>query len=711
MPESESFDAFYARTVWTVTSQMHALADEDSLADHAIREAYARAYQQWYEVARYPDSEAWVLGVAKDAYQRRRSEAGDLRDDAPAPGHDPLSWPGMFRPAPPKAQALADPEATLAPRPGAPAAPGVPAGPGPQAGGPGLAGADALASDSELAGGPAPGGGPALAGGDALVGPAAGVQPAAAAAGEPGQTAVPPGGLFGSPAPGSIASGATADWAGPPGAAHGGPIFSGATYGDAPTGDATPSWGAPAGSLPTARIGARATSGRSRTGPSGRPLGGLIPAALASRRNLIAAATAAAIVVAGVIVYAVGGGHSSGHGGTAGVSAKAVVKPTVHMLPAGRTGNRTAIPWSLIGPGWTLAEVSTAQPDANGAPTGGGRYVTYLVDPEGGKYRILTTSGSAAPDLLAWSGNARTALYAVGGAQGGGAPGYGLLTLASGQLTSLPLPAGVTALGFTRPDGFNILAVRQEQGKYRLERYNLAGARQATIGSLPRPAGASDVLQGNALSSPDGTTAVWGVSGHAMQLVSNAGGLIRRLRVPGAGTSPSCTPISWWSSQTVLAYCNAGGAPDAGRLWLVPAGGGQATQLTGISGSPSGAGDLTGAWQAGGAVYITATTSAQCTSAASGPGGQQILQLSQGGAEAPVSIPGSTNHHATVVTGVGKRLLVLAQTSCPGTSSLIWFNPSTHATQTVLTAPVTEVGVVDAVPYGSGPAAATNGLS
>ena len=47
----ETFDAFYARTVSTVTSQMHALAVGDPQADDAIREAYARAYQQWFEVS------------------------------------------------------------------------------------------------------------------------------------------------------------------------------------------------------------------------------------------------------------------------------------------------------------------------------------------------------------------------------------------------------------------------------------------------------------------------------------------------------------------------------------------------------------------------------------------------------------------------------------------------------------------------------------
>jgi hypothetical protein len=335
----------------------------------------------------------------------------------------------------------------------------------------------------------------------------------------------------------------------------------------------------------------------------------------------------------------------------------------------------------------------------------------YLVDPEGGKYRIWATTGSGALDLLAWSGDGETALYDAGGGVGGAAA-YGLLTLASGQVKPLQLPAGVTAIGFTRPDGLNILAVRQKGAKYRLERYSLAGTPQATIGTLPRRAGALGVLQGNALSSPDGTTAVWGVSGDEMQLVSNAGGgLIRRLRVPGTGSPASCTPISWWSSDTVLAYCNAAGSPGAGQLWLVPANGSQATPLTGISGSTSGIGDLTGAWQAGGARYITSTTSAQCTTAASGPGGQQVLLLSLSGAQTPVAIPGSTNHHATVVAVVGRRLLVLAQTSCPGTSSLIWVNMSTHAAQTVLTAPASEVGVVDVVPYGSGPAATTDGLN
>jgi hypothetical protein len=619
----ESFDAFYARTVGTVTSQIHALAGGDSAADHAIREAYARAYQQWYEVAGFRDSEEWVLNVAREAYERRRPAAAPVLREEPS-GRDSLSWPGLYRAAP------ADPEATLAPQVN-------------------LSGQAMPAASASLFAGAGPGG----------------VLPEWAAQADVVPSADPE---------------------------------------RVPEAGAVPSGKAPTSGLP-ATAPAASLADRFR-----RPAPGALPGLLASRRNLIAAAVAVAVVIAAVVVYAATSGTGAGHGATPGVSPSTVVKPTVRMLPAGRTGGRGAIPWALIGPGWTLAELSTARPDANGAPSGSGRYTTYLVDPEGGRYRIRATSGGTALDLIAWAGNSKLALYSVGSAQAGGAPNYGLLTLATGQLTPLRLPAEVTAVGFTRPNGLNILAVRQTQSKDRLERFTLAGKRAATLASLSRPAGQQGVLEGNALSSPDGDTVVWGVSGDEMQLVSNAGGHSRKLRVPGSGTPPSCTPISWWTSDTILAYCNAASSPGAGQLWLVRDTG-SSTGLTGVSGSGSGSGDLTGAWQSGGTVYVTSTTATQCQTAASGPGGQQILRLGQGGAEVPIGVPDSMNHHAAVVASVGGRLLVLAQTSCPGTSSLIWFNPSTHAAQTVLTAPSTEVGVVAAVPFGSGPTATTDGLN
>ncbi len=696
MPDSESFDAFYARTVWNVTSQMHALAGGDGVADHAIREAYARAYQQWYEISGFRDSEAWVLNVAKTAYERRLQEAAPGTWEAtPAPGHDPLTSPGMFRPRPAQAQPTADPEATMT-------------GHRRGAGGTAVPGSDTPAASA-----------PDSAG--------------SVAAGPAGGSA--PGGLFGSPGPGSPGPGSPDPNSSGPGSpvptssaptsseqGDFGPavfeptVFEPGGFGPADRAGGDPAPGglfgsrAPGGPMTTASLpdhAAGATTPGQRAGRLNQPPGAFRIAGLSSRRSLIAVATSVAVVLVAVVGYVILGGRSSGRSPSPGRSAGAVAKPTVHMLPAHRTGNRAAIPWSLIGPGWTLAELSTAQPDVDGAATGGGSYTTYLVDPEGGKYRIQTTSGASAPELLAWSGNAETALFRTSAT----APGYGLLTLASGQMTSLSLPAGVTPVGFTRPHGLDILAVRQGQAKYRLERYNLAGAYQATLGSLPRPASGPDGLLGNALSSPDGTTAVWGVSGEEMQLVSNAGGLLRKLHVPDSGKPPSCTPVSWWDTGTVLAYCAVSGQTDADRLWLVPDSGSSPTALTGVSGSPAGIGDVAAAWHAGGQTYITSSSGSQCPSAASGPGGLGILRLGQGQSESPVSVPDTTNNHSTVVAGVGSQMLVLAQTSCPGTSSLVWFDPAKGTAETVLTAPATEVGVIAAVPFGPGPTAVTAGQS
>ncbi len=123
MPESETFDAFYARTVWHVTTQMHELAGDDGMADHAIREAYAKAYQQWYQVAGYADSQAWVLATARDAFARRQAEAGGTGSPSAAPVSDSGTWPGIYRPV---AGQAPDPDATMA-RPSRPAPPPEPA--------------------------------------------------------------------------------------------------------------------------------------------------------------------------------------------------------------------------------------------------------------------------------------------------------------------------------------------------------------------------------------------------------------------------------------------------------------------------------------------------------------------------------------------------------------------------------------------------------
>jgi hypothetical protein len=331
------------------------------------------------------------------------------------------------------------------------------------------------------------------------------------------------------------------------------------------------------------------------------------------------------------------------------------------------------------------------------------------VDPQGGKYTITTSSGSTEQQLMAWSGNDTTALFGTHAAAGS-TNGYQLLDVRTGQLTPLLLPAGVVPLGFTRPDGTAILAVSEEPAKLHLQRYTLTGQLQASIASLPRKAGETLAPNGCAsacaLSSPDGLTDVWGILGRGMQVLYNNGSKPHMLRVKGSGHPSSCIPVTWWTDTTVLASCVASAGQS--QLWLVPAAGGPSTPLTAAAGSPSGDGNIVGAWRAGGAVYVTQTSFHQCPSAPSGPGGLDIVPLNQG-TSAAITVPGSTHNVSTLVATQGSRLLVLTQTRCPGTSSLLWFNPSTGHSETVLTAPASEVGVIAAVPYGNGPTAVTSG--
>jgi TolB protein len=618
MPGSESFDAFYARTVWNVTSQMHALAGEDSAADHAIREAYARAYQQWYEIADHPDTENWVLAVAREAYERRRPEVAARPARPATPGHDSLSWPGLYRPRTPAGSPV-DPAATI-------------------------------------------GGSIARMAGPSAVG--AGAQPAADLAARPGAGGV---GLVGSP------SGAAGG--------HGG---------------SSPRDGS---SVTAALPGAGDAAPPARPKPPGLPRRLSWPG---SRRNLVALTAAIAVIVGGGALYLA----------TRGSPAR---QPAQHgaarnhgpvMLAAGKTGSRGAIPWSIVGPGWTVAEVSTGAAGTSRP----GQIITYLVDPEGGRYEIQTTGAApgSMPQLLAWSGDAQNALFAV--PSGPSSATYELLSLTSGDMTNLPLPANVTAVGFTRPDGLAILAVRDNPDAFKLERYTLQGGLEATIGSLPRKPDSPEWLPGcgttcGALSSPDGQTDVWGVTGDQMQLVGNADGKVTGLTVPGSAT---CVPLSWWNASTVLSYCRAGAQSARGQLWLVPTDGSGPAQLTQTSGSASGQGDLIGAWQAAGVTYVAATNFRECPGAQSGPGGLSLVPVSGESLQRPITVGGATNNHTSIVSVSGGNLLLLAQTSCPGTSSLVKFDPSTGVATTLVTVPAGEVGVLAAVPYGLG-STATNG--
>jgi TolB protein len=348
-------------------------------------------------------------------------------------------------------------------------------------------------------------------------------------------------------------------------------------------------------------------------------------------------------------------------------------------LGAGQVGTRAQVPWRSVGPGWALAEYS-ASTVPGVKPAVGGPTTLYLIDPRGGRYTLYRWSNRAIqlqPQLVDWSGDKTRALFF----QPEPRPPWRLvqITLATGAVSAFKIGPNETVTGYTKPDGLNILATLGLQ-RTRLVRLNLSGQPQAV---LTRGANLS------AIQSPDGTAVAVSATG-GLTLVSNAGGVIRRLQVPGDAGAQGCTPGRWWDTSTILARCLAKGSL-AFRLWLIPAGGGAATALTpqrsGHGTDPYG--DI-GAWQLSSGLYLQAL----------GPCGTVfIVRQASDGSLKVINIPGAKGNNNSIVTAYGPKLLVQAQTGCPGSNSLLWFNPETGAAQMVLKAPNDMIGAFAEVPY------------
>jgi hypothetical protein len=358
------------------------------------------------------------------------------------------------------------------------------------------------------------------------------------------------------------------------------------------------------------------------------------------RRRAVCVAALGAVLLAAA---AVAGTAASGSVAPAAADSG----PTV--LAGGQAGSRAQVPWASVGPGWELAEYSAGTP-AHHLPT-----MLYLVNPAGGRYLMDTWPARAfAPGLVAWSGDKTRALL-LSGSTGQSEQ----LTLATGQLTTFALAGHAVPIGYTRPSGLNILGVQLSGSRSRFARYSLTGQLVMVLATAPPG--------GWAMYSRDGTELAV-TSNRGLQLVSNRGGVIGQLPVPGTVTG-RCLPARWWNSGTVLASCLAPGTAED-RLWLVPASGARPTALTPQRGASSqDLGDVD-AWQLPSGLY---------TQGLGACGTAQIYQQAAGGSVTPVMVPHTTGNNVWVVTVAGPKMLLNAQTGCPGSRSLVWFNPATHA--------------------------------
>jgi hypothetical protein len=364
---------------------------------------------------------------------------------------------------------------------------------------------------------------------------------------------------------------------------------------------------------------------------------------------------------------------------------------------AAPSSRASAVPWGKVGPGWALAMYSATQQiqEKGGVKLKAGSSTLYLVDPQGGRYKLVTWSAKsprAQWDLLGWSGDVKRALFSTGPIFLGSARQHVYqLQLRTGHVTGFRLPAKVNAVGYTRPDGLNILAEKGTLGSganaITLQRYSLTGKLQKSLASvkgLDLLAGGSGIP--SAPYNSAGTQLAAGTT-NGLELISNAGGVIRKLPVPGV--TEGCSAVRWWSKNTVLATCFVTG--EAGpRMWLVPASGAKPTAQTPVRTGSSGFdfGDFN-SWQLSSGLYVD------------GLGACGTLVIGRQPAHAKeqmVNVPGASS--ALVVNATSSKLMVERINGCNPGVSLVWFNPKTRAMKVAIPiAGKNQEGVRDVVPY------------
>ena len=353
------------------------------------------------------------------------------------------------------------------------------------------------------------------------------------------------------------------------------------------------------------------------------------------------------------------------------------------VLAAGPAGSRAQVPWGKVGPGWSLAMYSASQ-GGEGVRPASGPSTLYLVNPAGGRYSLFTwpaRSPRSRWSLLDWSGDVSRALFTSGPDFGSTVPEHVYqLHLRTGAVTGFTLPARVTAVGYTRPDGLNIVAQKGTatslNSKITLLRYDLAGRLQRTLATV------TDL--GGVAYQPAGTELAAG-SLRGLELISNAGGVIRSLRVPGV--SEGCNAVRWWAPGTILASCSTEPASPGPRMWLVPASGARPTALTPVRTSGFDLGDFN-AWQLSSGLYLD------------GLGACGTLVIGKQPAHGPeqmIRVPGAIS--SLIVNATSSRLLVERINGCMPGVSLVWFNPATRALTVAIPVKGHQDGVVGLVPY------------
>jgi len=368
--------------------------------------------------------------------------------------------------------------------------------------------------------------------------------------------------------------------------------------------------------------------------------------------------------------------------------------PSAEMVAHSTEAPIQDVPWSEVGPGWTLAMWNEATPSGAGDEFEPGETTPhnaattlYLVNPEGDRYAITTFEApgenGSLPSLVDWSGDGTRALFSRRGDDSTVIE----VDLRSGERTSFPVKDGFSVTPrYSRPEGKAVLLLKSNDsnGPASLTRVDLTGKQQLTY---PVDKLGSE-FNAHYLSTPDGTRLVLGTD-TGLSLMGNDGTPGEKLPIPDVS---NCYPLRWWETGIALARCYG---PDFSysRLWRVPLDGTAPTPLTFKNDGTQGQdlGDLS-AWQLPGGTFVQA---------AGGCGYVYLARLNEAdGTTTPVSVPQVEEQHSVRVLGVADGQLQLQATlSCGSGESLLGYDPTSGTSTVLLGGDVNGGGVIDAVAY------------
>ncbi|MCW2529799.1 MAG: hypothetical protein JWM76_4659 [Pseudonocardiales bacterium] len=378
-------------------------------------------------------------------------------------------------------------------------------------------------------------------------------------------------------------------------------------------------------------------------------------------------------------------GCSSSTESTAGYRASSSPAPTTSAEPAAHGVEEPigAVPWSQVGPGWTLAIWS---PTTATATT-----TLYLVDPAGGRYAITTFNPPgemAGPQLVDWSGDGSKALFHTEYAK---PPTAIIVDLHTGAKTEFAVEGRPR---FTRPDGGALLL--ETQGLHSPPSQSWPGQNQP--GALVSADLAGNHLltyqvgpdfSGGYLSTPDGTRIILGRPS-GFSVMGNEGTISKTVSIHD---QDDCSPLRWWDGNratTILMRCTDTTGSGT-RLWLVPISGDAPTALTAANDGPKSPdfGDAD-AWKLPSGTFVQ--TSGPC-------GNTGLAKLDADGTSSPVAVPDLRADSVTVVGVKGDDLYLRASAGCNDRDGLVAYDTAEGRSTVLLGASVNGGDVIDVVPY------------